>query len=393
LNASTEATPNSGQDRPLRVFLVYTGVDRYRGGFETFARECFDGLCGTPGLDIQLIKGSGGDRPGEQRVWCLLRSTPLARFLAWSTRRSGYAVEQFTSLLPVARRIRAQRPDIVFLSDESLLRRLYRYRKWIGVPFRLLFSNGAPYAGPFPTADHVHQVTPHGVEIALQRGETRMRQTMVPYGIAVPEGDPAAIDPALVQRVRRQLRLPLDRKIVLSVGWISSFHKRMDYVISEVAALPPPRPLLVLLGRMDRRSAQIVRLGNQLLGPDGFRALSVPHQEVTAYYQAADVFALASLTEGFGRVYAEAMIEGLPCIVHDDPVMRYVLAEEGTYADLSQKGALTRRLAELLDRPRSAQEMIRRRQSVRDRFAWKVLAPAYLQMFRACLHDRSLAAS
>ena len=125
--------------------------------------------------------------------------------------------------------------------------------------------------------------------------------------------------------LRERLALPADRPVVLSVGWISRAHKRMDYVVEEVARLPAPRPFLMLLGAMDRSSDEIIRLAHERLGPDGFAARSVPYHEVAHYYAAADCFVLASLSEGFGRVFLEALAHGLPVIAHEHPVMRYVL--------------------------------------------------------------------
>src|SRR5262249_53901723 len=98
----------------------------------------------------------------------------------------------------------------------------------------------------------------------------------------------------------------------------------------------------------------------------------------------ADVFTLGSLKEGFGRVYLEALIGGLPCAAHDHPVMRFVLGEEGVFGDFTQPGELSRLLGLLLTAQPDPAAAARRRQAVRARFGWDALAPAYLDMFRAC---------
>ena len=181
--------------------------------------------------------------------------------------------------------------------------------------------------------------------------------------------------------MRERLGLPAHQPVVLSVGWISRTHKRMDYVVEEVAGLPAPRPFLMLLGALDRSSDEILRLAHERLGPGGCAARSVPYHEVAPYYAAADCFVLASLSEGFGRVFLEALAHGLPVIAHRHPVMQYVLGEDGILADLSVEGALACHLPQVLAGPADARAMRRRWDSVRRRFSWDTLSPRYRRMF------------
>lgn len=369
---------------PIKVHLVCTGIGTINRGIETFARECFDGLHGTEGLNIKLFKGAGEEKLDEHPLWNLPRTSKIASCLGRLIKRNGYVVEQLSSFLPLVRQIRKNRPDIIFYSDSNLGFQLYRWRKEIGVPYKLVFSNGGPCNPPFSRTDHVQQVAPLYRDRALQAGESANKHSLVPYGINVPQGNPI-YEPAAKVQLRQQLQLPIDRPLILSVGWISSIHKRMDYVVKEIAALPEPRPYLVMLGHIDENSIEILQLAERNLGKENFTARSVPYEQVQSYYQSADMFVLGSLKEGFGRVYLEALINGLPCIVHDYPVMRYVLKEQGIFADLSQFGSLTETLAELLKQPQSPQTAIARREYVREHFSWETLTPAYLNMFRTCL--------
>jgi 1,2-diacylglycerol 3-alpha-glucosyltransferase len=358
----------------MKVYLVCTGVGIINRGIETFARECFDGLKGTEGLYIELFKGAGTEKSDEHQLWNLPRNGNTANFLGKCIRRNGYVVEQLSSFLPLAQQIKKGKPDIIFSSDSNLVFQLYHWRQQIGVPYKLLFSNGGPCAPPFIRRDHVQQ----------EAGEPASKHSLVPYGINVPNGLPL-VDPRGRSQMRAKLGLPLNRPIILSVGWINANHKRMDYTINEVASLPETRPYLVMLGNIDKNSRAIIDLARRQLGETGFTALSVSYEQVIEYYQAADIFVLGSLQEGFGRVYLEALIHGLPCIVNDHPVMRYVLGTEGTFADLSQTGSMTQAISAILQQPHSPKAMIQRREYVRERFSWKSLVPAYMQMFQDCI--------
>jgi glycosyltransferase involved in cell wall biosynthesis len=364
--------------------LCCTGVGIYNRGIESFFRECFDGLhplASANGLQITLIKGRGAEADDEYRAWCLPRTGWLAALLGRLIRRNSYVVEQLSSVLPVIRAIRRHRPDVILYSDVNLAMRLYRFRRRIGVPFRLIYSNGAPLHPPFTQTDHVQQVAPPYLDEALAAGEPPEKHSLVPYGIHVPAGPPA-FDSAAKIALRQQLQLPIDRPIVISVGAINGYHKRMDYTVSEIAALPQPRPFLLMLGAMDQDTPPVLQLADEKIGLGYYAARSVPYEQVGQYYRASDVFALSSIREGFGRVYLEALIAGLPVAAHDHAVMRFVLGDQGTFADLAQPGALAGALAQLLATPLTADAMAARRESVRSRFSWENLAPAYAAMFR-----------
>src|SRR6266498_991166 len=249
----------------LRIFFSCSGVGIIDRGIEVFFREAFDQLLGTDGLDITLYKGAGEEKSNERVLWNVPRTDRMARLLGACIRRNSYVAEQLSTFPSMVRAIRRHRPEIIFYSDSNLGFQLFRWRKQIGVPFRLLFSNGGPCHPPFNRTDCVHQVAPMYLDEAMAAGESAARHFLVPYGIHVPAGPPVS-DPAQQRDIRDHLGLPQDRKVILSVGWIAAQHKRMDYVIDEVARMPAPRPFLQLLGAMDDKSQEIIDSGNRLLG-------------------------------------------------------------------------------------------------------------------------------
>lgn len=363
----------------VRVLFSCTGVGIFNRGIESFFREAFDGLKNTPGLDAWLIKGAGEPNEREIPVWCLPRTGRPAQWLGRLFNRSAYAAEQWSSFIPVVRQIRRLRPQVIFYSDANLGFQLYFRRKWVGVPYRLLYSNGGPVNPPFDRTDFVHQVAPHYHAEALAFGEPVTKHFMVPYGIRVP---PAPVnDPEAKRALRARLQMPSDRPVVLSVGAINRYHKRMHYVVEELARLSPPRPFLQILGALDSESDGVIKLAERLLGRENYSARSVPYEEVFDYYRAADVFVLASLQEGFGRVYLEALMHGLPVIAHRHPVMEYVLGSQGVFGDLSRPGELAVLLAQELRRRNDSEAGLSRWKIVQNRFSWPELAPSYYKMF------------
>ena len=315
--------------------------------------------------------------PGaETRVrWNLARDGALAALAGRLVRHEPYFVEQATFFLSLLPALVLGRPDVVYFADLNLGNLCWHWRRVSGQRYRLLYYNGGPTTLPFTRADFVQQVTPVGLDLAVARGESPDRQTVLAHGLDVPASLPSRI----TGDARRALGLPADRRIVLSVGALDARVKRVDYLIREIAALPEPRPFLCLLGANSPDGDAMRALATSLLGDD-VMIRSVPHESIGDYYRAADLFVLASPAEGFGLVFVEALAHGLPIVAHDTPVMRYVLGEYATLTDLTAPGAGAREIRAALCRPLREEERAARHASARTRFGWDSLREPYVRM-------------
>jgi 1,2-diacylglycerol 3-alpha-glucosyltransferase len=367
----------------MKVFLVSSGLGHINRGYESFTRECFEALQGQPGLDITVFKGGGPSQFGDVTLWNLPRESRLARWLGRVTGRGAYVAEQLTFSAALFPHLLRRRPDIVYFSDGNVGNVFWHLRRTFGLNYKLLFSNGGPLSPPFPRWDFVQQVAPTHAEAALRAGHPAERQIVVPYGFHF--CDPPVATGGQRNLLRSRLELPPNRPVVLSVGALNSSHKRMDYVIDEVARLPSPRPFLLLLGQADSETDALRERALARLGEGSFALRTVPQDKVSDYLGVADVFVLASLAEGFGRVIVEACGAGLPCVVHDYPLMRYILGEHGRYVDVTQSGALAAMLSTLLAQPPGKEERAQMSEMARDRFSWAALVPDYIKMLQLCM--------
>jgi 1,2-diacylglycerol 3-alpha-glucosyltransferase len=368
---------------PLRVFVASCGVGITNRGFETLARECFDALREEGILDVTLVKGRGSLRKRELVVPALRRDRRAAEIAGKRLGRDAYFAEQTSfaaGLLPL---IAARRPRVVYLSEWHLGKALVRARRrrFTG-DYRVLLSNGGPYPPEdLRWPDHVHQLTPTAFEMAQTQGLPPERQTTLPLGLDMTNVQLVGRDER--RSLRRALGVPDDRPVLIAVAALAFHHKRLDYLVRELARLPTPRPFLVMLGARGAETPALLDYARKLLGADGFAARTVDPNEVPRYYGAADVFVHASLWEAFGRSMVEALSHGLPCIAHDGATQRYVLDEYGIYGDLSRDGMLAELVPQALaatgDEVRNA-----RHRYARSRFSWERLAPRYTEMITRC---------
>lgn len=365
--------------RPL-VLLVCCGLEHARRGYESFARECFDELHGDPGVELGLVKGSGPAGPGERSVRTLRRDAALAQGLGRAFGVRPFRLEALMFAFSLQPLLTRRRPDLVYLSEWDTARALAALRSVSGQRFKLLLSNGGFASERFEHVDHVQELTPAARDYLLERGEDPAKHTMLPYGFKI--GPELKMLPALDRAaLRERLGLPAEREILISVAAFNRDHKRLDYLIEEVAAVPSPRPYLLLVGEPEAETPGLRTLARERLGTEGHQFRTVPASEVPHLLQASDAFVLTSLAETQGRAVIEAMSHGLPCFVHDSPVMRFAVGEHGALANLAEPGALSRSLLDYRG-PVDHGPARARHRYVYERFSWERLRPHYVRLLR-----------
>jgi phosphatidylinositol alpha-1,6-mannosyltransferase len=184
----------------------------------------------------------------------------------------------------------------------------------------------------------------------------------------VPGVDTATFHPGAGGAAIRERQGLADRPIVLCVSRLVT-RKGQDTLIRawpQVRAAGGVRPLLLLVGG-GRAAGRLQHLARRL-GVVDFVLFTgeVPQQELPAYYDAANIFAMPCRTrmggldvEGFGAVYLEAAATGLPVIVGNSGGAPDAVCdgETGYVVPGGDVTALTHRLNQLLSDPEVAKAM------------------------------------
>jgi GT2 family glycosyltransferase len=387
----------------INVSIACPGTDHVARGYERVSRELANLLGSDSRLKVTLAKGSGRRRRSEPVLPALRRDRPLAqwmsralsssRALETEARRDGrpwpalamrvlqrrtlvtpYDVEAATFGVSLLIRTLLLRPHVLVIEDVLTARIVSLGRALPGWRTKILFVDGAPWPPPYPFADVVQHVTPVTME---QDPGPDERKALVPLGTVVPE----AVSPEQVTACRARFGLPHNGKIVVSLGTMLDSHKRHLHLIREVAQLPEPRPFLVIAGAPNVDRARIEATAEELLGTRQ-RVMHVDPDEVQSLLACADAFVLASLREGFGLVYLEALAAGLPTITHDDRLQRWLLESFGDYVDMQVPGDLANRLSAVLAREDRWSLSDARRTYTANRFSWDALRDDYVTLVR-----------
>lgn len=152
---------------------------------------------------------------------------------------------------------------------------------------------------------------------------------------------------------RRRLGLPLDRPIALFVGHLDPV--KGSRVISALAHRMKDVVWVMAL-RGGVREALALREGNLAV----FR--SVPHDCMSAFYNAADVVVCPSLYESFGRVVAEAVACGTPVVASPGGASRWLLdgqaPREWLVQDRLDADGFAKGIRNVLDRRAESREIV-----------------------------------
>ena len=292
--------------------------------------------------------------------------------------------------------LKKEEPDILhtFLSHSNIIGRVVG--RMAGVPRIVSSIQNDRFGGRIRErlmqwtdglADVTAIVSRKAADRMLRIGVVSPERSLVVYNGVDFKSFPLRDKPAR-DAVRAALSMPEDAPVVISVGRLAE-QKGYPYLLEAFALVRKNDPKMILLvlgaGPLEaelKAKAEALGLG------DSARFLGV-QADVASYYAAADVFALASLWEGFGNVIVEAMATGLPPLVTDvcgaaegiaDGISGYIVPSKDAAA-LAQ--AMGRAFA--LSKEERLAMGARAREAVLGRFSAEAMVGAYQSVYEKLL--------
>jgi glycosyltransferase involved in cell wall biosynthesis len=360
----------------MKIALLCSGLGTIYRGHEIFARDLFDLV--RDSVDITLFKGCGDAAPQEVVIPNIGRDSPLLQHIhmaaspKWATqavKQEQLRIEAVTFAYAALAPLLAGGFDIIHCLEQEVCELIYGFRHLFAVTPKVVFSNGGAILGPdLPPCDYVQEYTPYNLARSA-----RQKAFMVPHGV-----DINLFHPGVVSDFRARAGIPASARVAISVGTVCYWHKRMDYVIREAAAVPGLHLLIVGQESADTPAIQV--LGAELM-PGRITFTKMAHDDLPLAYAAADVFVLGSLFETFGIVYIEAMAMGLPVISTKHPNQRGII-QEGIFIDMQAPGALTAALRDTPENTLRALGLRGREVAVRD-YSLETLKQQYIQHYES----------
>jgi glycosyltransferase involved in cell wall biosynthesis len=344
----------------MKIAVASSGLGHVTRGIEAWASDLAATLA-TRGENVALYMGGMGPRAWyEHAVPCWRRDDGrTARLLRWLPKRgswrlglaTGYGIEQVTFALNLLGRLRRGRFDVLHVQDPQLAAIARRARRLGLVRARTILAHGTEetpaFLARFPFVQHL---APWHLEQARAAGVWRPTWTAIPNFI-----DTDRFRPGRSDLLRDELGIPPGDLVVLTVAAIKRHHKRIDHLLTEWARVVDHAPgntaWLVVAGGREAETDALVAQGRARFGDRVRFLVGFPRSRMPDLYRAADAFVLCSLLEMMPIALIEAAASGLPCLVHDHPVLRWVVGPGGEAIDMRAPGTLAAALARLLGDP------------------------------------------
>lgn len=211
----------------------------------------------------------------------------------------------------------------------------------------------------------------------------------VDRGIVIPHGmeRPGRLLDAR-EKLRSRLGLPQNQKLLLFLGRVHP-KKGIDLLVRALAQMPLPRPVLLIAGEGDHRTAIEQLAARQGVARDLRWLGHVTGEWKQLCLQGSDLLALTSHHENFGIAVLEALAAGTPVLVSDqvalaDPVARHRL---GHVVPLEIE-AIRDGLAQMLAQP-PGNDPARRQAFVTEHYSWFANSAALEKLYQDVIENRS----
>lgn len=197
--------------------------------------------------------------------------------------------------------------------------------------------------------------------VAVDLGVAASRIRVIPNGV-----DTTRFTPMDRAAARRRLGLPEDRPVLLSIGSLTE-GKGHHRIIGILPRLLRARPGLfyAIVGGARRGNTVRPRLERAIrehgLGASVLLAGERPYDEIPVWLAAADVFCLATRSEGWANVLLESLACGRPVVTTRVGGNPEVISDDalGILVGADDDAALLTAIGEALDRRWDAQAMVR----------------------------------
>lgn len=339
----------SAAPRPIHIWLP--ALTDSTGGIQSYLQTFLEAYTAAlPGANTRVFIKNDRCEQGKLSGTNL----PCRGFARWPVgplRTLAFAV----GLLWAAWR---QKPGVIIVGHVNFIQLAAWARRLWGIPFwgivygiDVTWAQGAIKASRLARAERVISISRYTRDCLIEaHGLPPERFSILPTTFDEQRFRCGPKPEGLAER----FGLPPDRRVILTVCRLehTEGYKGYDQILRALPAVLQQVPTThYLLGGQGNDLPRIRKLVEELNLENAVTLAGfVPEEELVAFYQFCDVFAMPSRKEGFGIVFLEALACGRPVLAgnRDGSVDALLDGELGVLVDPEDTAAIAEALAELL---------------------------------------------
>lgn len=197
----------------------------------------------------------------------------------------------------------------------------------------------------------------------------------------IPDGyDPDKVKNISKKEAREILKLPIDKKVLFNLGHLDKYKGQIFLIRAMKEVIKKRSDVICIIGGDGPLRTE---LENEIkhLGLTEYVKLigRVPHDKISLWYSAADLFVLPSLYESFGIVQIEAMACGKPVVATRNGGSEQIITSEdyGLLCEPGDSHGLAKNILLALDKEWDADKI----RAYAERFRWDNIAKQIVELY------------
>ena len=305
----------------MKIVLYSSGLGYINRGLETFTNDIHKIL--KDHYDVILFKGRGEKNEDSISLFSIRRNSIIYNYFPFRyLSKYSLLIENLIFSIPIIFYVLVHKNVVLYFSETDVANIVLRFKKMFNLKIILLFSNGGPGSPSwYDKYDFIHLLNNLQYKESISFGIDPKKIFVIPYFI----DETKFFSTFSNDFIKKKYNLPLNKKLILSVGAVNIHHKRMHWLINEFSNLSNEDYHLVILGQLEAESLKVTNYAKSKLPHNNYTFIQCSYSEIPLIYKISYLFVLCSLVEGFGRVYLEAMISELYVIAHKHELTEYIL--------------------------------------------------------------------